>query len=636
MDTMQVSVSEASPASQSASIPASALSSIPASNVQTVPSTQPQPIVSDQLSPGQKRYAQEADAPSTPIPLTQTAAIQEPDPTPIYINNKQNASEPLGWGNGHSTVNTTSMVVPAHAITGTDNPMIPITNTWQVQSQESAPPAAKKRKLLPAEREAKQQEKEARERQKLEEKARKDEERARREEEKRKRDAEKEEERKKREEKKRAKDEERAAREEERRKKDEERLKKERAQMKLNSFFAKPKVPTEQSSSTAGGSPKKPSGDGFPAGSSDKAREVSDYKREFPDFFLHPNTTLAPPHRFERDGEALAHLREKLDSFFRNRSAEQLTFRPSELFKLMPYKRRRGYQKMSVRDILLQMQNLSDLPETSDAARRLQESLKQVQMKSLKFGEDVRPPYQGTYTKQLSKEAATKLMRNPFSRVLPEVNYDYDSEAEWEDAEEGEELDSEEEEEGSEDGDEDMDGFLDDEDDHLANGKRRLLVGDLEPVCTGIKWQDQGSDPELEAYKIETILPSVTFPIDPFSSSYWYKPPKAPEPGLTSVNGLGQRPTWNNYTVNPVTRDSAYMAMQNGKRVPGNPKRAFPPDQLGEFKTVVEGSDLTKTGLIEVLKKRFPKVSKNTLKDTLDSVATRIGQKEADKKWVCK
>ncbi|KAL3434967.1 chromatin assembly factor 1 subunit A-domain-containing protein [Aspergillus tetrazonus] len=633
---MQVSVPDASSGSPSTPIPVPALPPASASNVPPFSSTQPQTTVSKHLSPGQKRSAHELDAPNTSTPVIQVSAIQGPSPIPVYTDNKENGTDISGLKDGHSTVNTASLAGPAHLNTGEGNTSFPITNMGQAQSQADAPSAAKKRKLSPAEREAKQQEKEAKERQKLEEKARKDEERAKKEEEKRKREAEKEEERKKREEKRKARDEERAAREEEKRRKDEEKLKKERAQMKLNSFFVKPKVSTEQSSSAVDGSPKKPSGDGVPARSSDKTRELSDYEREFPDFFLHPNTTLAPPHRFERDATALAHLREKLDTFLRSGSAEQLTFRPSEVFKLMPYKRRRGYQIMSVRDILLQMQNLSDLPETSEAARRLQESLKQVRMKSLKFGEDVRPPYQGTYTKRLSKEAATKLMRNPFSRALPEVNYDYDSEAEWEDAEEGEELDSEEEEEGSEDGDEDMDGFLDDEDDHLANSKRRLLVGDLEPVCTGIKWQDEGFDPELEAYKLEIILPSVTFPIDPFSSSYWYKPPKASEPGLTNVNGLGQRPVWNHHTMNPVTRDPASMAMQSGKKVPINPKRAFPPDQLGEFKTVVEGSDLTKTGLIEVLKKRFPKVSKNVLKDTLDSVATRVGQKEADKKWVCK
>jgi chromatin assembly factor 1 subunit A len=374
------------------------------------------------------------------------------------------------------------------------------------------------------------------------------------------------------------------------------------AQTKLNSFFAKPKTPGDQPLSVVGSSPKKPSGDGDSAGPSETVEKVSDYRRAFPDFFLHPHTYVAPQHRFERDAEALAHLRTTVDSSFNKGSAEQIAFRPSELFKLIPYKRRRGYQKMSVKDILLQMQSLSDLPETSEAARKLQESLKQVRMKSLKFGEDVRPPYQGTYTKHLPKEKGAKLMRNPFRRELPEVNYDYDSEAEWEDAEEGEELDSEEEDEGSEDGDEDMDGFLDDEDDHLANGKRRLLVGDLEPVCSGIKWQDQESDPDLQNYKIETILPSITFPIDPFSTSYWQKP-KVPEPGQT--NGLGQRATLHSFMGNPAHQNSGSLAMQDGNAVAaGKSKRAFPVEQLAEFKTVVEGSDLTKTGLIEILKKR--------------------------------
>ena len=35
-------------------------------------------------------------------------------------------------------------------------------------------------------------------------------------------------------------------------------------------------------------------------------------------------------------------------------------------------------------------------------------------------------------------------------------------------------------------------------------------------------------------------------------------------------------------------------------------------------------------------KNRFPKVSKEVLKETLNSVATRVGSKEAEKKWVCR
>jgi chromatin assembly factor 1 subunit A len=40
--------------------------------------------------------------------------------------------------------------------------------------------------------------------------------------------------------------------------------------------------------------------------------------------------------------------------------------------------------------------------------------------------------------------------------------------------------------------------------------------------------------------------------------------------------------------------------------------------------------------LIPVLPVSFPKVSKDTLKDTVNAVAVRVGQKEADKKWTCK
>lgn len=118
----------------------------------------------------------------------------------------------------------------------------------------AAGPAAKRRKLSPASREAKEQERLAkqveRERLKAEEKAKKEAERrakeeekkrkdtekeeekkrkeAEREEERKKKDAEREEERKRREEKKRLKDEEKAAKEDEKRKKEEEKLKKER------------------------------------------------------------------------------------------------------------------------------------------------------------------------------------------------------------------------------------------------------------------------------------------------------------------------------------------------------------------------------------------------------------------------
>lgn len=252
-----------------------------------------------------------------------------------------------------------------------------------------------------------------------------------------------------------------------------------------------------------------------------------------------------------------------------------------------------------MKDILLKIQNLGgslDADGASEASTKLQDLLRKIPMKSLKFGEDVRPPYQGTYTKPLPEGSANKLSRNPFHRGLPDTNYDYDSEAEWEDAEEGEELDSEEEEEVSEEGDDDMEGFLDDEDDHPVDGKRRLIVGDLEPVCTGIRWQDSGIDPELQMYQMATIPESVTFPVDPFSTAYWRKPKAEPAPGKNTPSGpFG----FTNKTQNPGS--SSQCPTEGGA---GKAKRLIPAENLGEFKQVVNGSDLSKMGLVEVLKKR--------------------------------
>ncbi|KAJ5165247.1 Chromatin assembly factor 1 subunit A [Penicillium coprophilum] len=563
-------------------------------------------------------------------------------------------------------------------------PGLTSTGANAASSQEPDTPASKKRKVVSAGTDSKQQEKEAKERQKAEEKARKEEEKVRkeeekakreeerrlkaedkkkrdaerdeekrhREEEKRKKDAQREEERKQRDEKKKAKEDEKAAKEEEKRKKDEEKEKKTRSQLKLNSFFAKPPAPSASSGQViTAPSPKKPSTTAEP---SRETRSVqSDYAREFPAFFLQSHTSVAPPHRFERDPEALKHVRETIDTCLRNETPAQIhPFRPSEVFQIIPF--HRGHQPTtSVRDILLQLQRSDEndptQPIESQSIRpshKPEELLRKVTMKSLKFGEDIRPPYQGTYTRCVSELCTRRLARNPFYRGLPDTDYDYDSEAEWEEPEEGEELDSEEEDEGSDEGEDDLEGFLDDEDDAPAEGKRRLIVGDLEPVSTGIQWASNGVEPEMEVYRMETISDAVKYPIDPFSTAYWEKPkpvdqvPAKARP-VTGIDG---------FLVPAVPAAVAGSALPPTSKA----KRPFPPDQLADFKEAVEGSDLSKIGLVEILKKRlvptlsaigaytnldvsrFPKVSKDTLKATLDQVAARVGQKEVDKKWVCR
>lgn len=383
--------------------------------------------------------------------------------------------------------------------------------------------------------------------------------------------------------------------------------------MRLNAFFAKPKTPGVSTSTGPGGSPNKNAND---ATTNDDAGDVvSDYNRVFPEFFLQSHTVVAPPHRFQRDSEALGVVRRSVDESLKSgHSSEPPVFRPSEVFRMIPYKRRWGKQPGSVKDILLQIQNMGDNRDAAvgtgsagDAKlhnRRPQDLLKQVRMKSLKFGEDVRPPYQGTFTRKVPESSAQKISRNPFRRCLPDTNYDYDSEAEWEEPEEGEELDSEEEEEADDEVDDDLEGFLDDDgdEDQPVDGKRRLIVGDLEPQASGIRWQESSHtvDPVLQMYKIETISDTVTFPIDPFSTAYWQKP-KLTDAGVAGNGASSERSTTLfSGSSNSATADGAPTLGGTGKA-----KRGFPPEQLAEFKEVVNGSDLTKMGLVEILKKRY-------------------------------
>jgi chromatin assembly factor 1 subunit A len=64
------------------------------------------------------------------------------------------------------------------------------------------------------------------------------------------------------------------------------------------------------------------------------------------------------------------------------------------------------------------------------------------------------------------------------------------------------------------------------------------------------------------------------------------------------------------------------------------PMRMIAPDQLQAFKSEVEGQDLTKIGMIEALKKKFPKVPKDAIVNTLTAVAQRVGPSAKEKRWV--
>lgn len=257
--------------------------------------------------------------------------------------------------------------------------------------------------------------------------------------------------------------------------------------------------------------------------STPRKQRLPDYERNFPPFFVQSHTTLAPSHRFRRSG-GLCDEQEKIDEALllsqkATSMSKEATFDPYDLLHISSHRSYRCPPSViSVKDIVAEIDGVShnpvDLTESQfqRATKKPLDLLKIIPVKILKFAEDVRPPYIGTYTRLRDAQSITRLARNPFRRALPETNYDYDSEAEWEEPGEGEDLDSEGEEEMEDEDEADMEGFLDDEETDARAIKRRPILGDLEPTCSGICWegpQAQGSEKpsiDLVIFKLDVLL----------------------------------------------------------------------------------------------------------------------------------
>ena len=215
----------------------------------------------------------------------------------------------------------------------------------------------------------------------------------------------------------------------------------------------------------------------------------SDYERVFLPFSLPPTAVLAPSNALLANPEDLEAAQLRLDDILAHQDGN-MEIETNDTMQFHFPKRRRGLETTTITEIVDQVNGSADNPIdlTNKQKEKPLDLLKQIPMKYLHFGEDVRPPYFGTYTKVHDGAQERKVARNPVHQGLDDLSYDYDSEAEWEEPGEGEDLDSEGEEDLEDDGDEDLDGFLDDDDD--PDVKRRLLNGDQEPISTGLCWED--------------------------------------------------------------------------------------------------------------------------------------------------
>ncbi|KXL42151.1 hypothetical protein M433DRAFT_136604 [Acidomyces richmondensis BFW] len=533
-------------------------------------------------------------------------------------------------------------------------------------------PPAKRRKLMSSGKIEKAREKEARDREKAERKLAKEEERRLKEEEKRAKDEEKRRRAEEREAKKREKD-------LEEQRKIEAKLKKERSQMRLGAFFIpKPESLAEAGQSTEGAitaSRKSLSLEPYEAvmdpvqssaspskgarlegkGSADRGHAPAkpiktDYEKYFLPFELPSKCSLAE--RFViQDPDDLAYWQGVFDAELQDPSFKEKVdlglIEPTAIVDHM-FKNdgvvERGYHEPTLKTLVETIDGTSTQPIdlTVDGKSREAPSqlLQRISCRHIQFEEDVRPAYFGTYTKVRSPRTIRKAMLNPFSRIRPDTDYEYDSEAEWEEPGEGEDLLGDEEDEVESSGDaDDMEAFLDDEEDTLKN-KRKLITDDLQPSYSGMFWEDEsgvilqnidgenilGTPQELHGMRLGFLIPGFSGQtIDPFSTAYWANtmaPPDVPitefsrstAPGVLPSSRSPLQECQNNTSVTklvvgategekgPIT---AVTATQSVKRGPKAPTKMLSEKDLDEFKEAVVGSNLKKSDLLKALKQRY-------------------------------
>ncbi|CAK7207195.1 chromatin assembly factor-I (CAF-I) p90 subunit [Sporothrix eucalyptigena] len=489
--------------------------------------------------------------------------------------------------------------------------------------------------------------------------------------------------------------------------------KKERSQLRLNSFFktggsgggsnsnsTSTSTTAFGSSLAAGSSPLKPvsvrgnsvspqksrtsggllSSQAAPSDSDTVVVEVSEYDRIFKPFFIKENVTMATD-LYGMDDETKEAKSRILDEFLSGSRGDFSPKKPFSTASAVDYfhlpsdsQSARGRNRPTVRKIMNMLGpdaiygGLSAF-NASDAQTKLAlDLLKSVPMKYLFFREDVRPAYFGTVTSQPPQARLSKLARNPLAKTVLPLNYDYDSEAEWVDDGDGEDVDDLDDEEEELEDDGEMSDFLDDSEDAMP--LRPAFSGGMEPESTGICWENerrQAPQPDMDCFRMEFIL-DHDGPMDPFSTQYWETKEVAPAPDATTTSTNTPSKTM----APPPAPADAFAALGAGAAAAATPSTPANPDVAStagvsstsapassttatskptdtkktagvatEFvpdlkKSILQYAKLSKLGIVEILSVEFMgKCTKAQIKNSLEALAERTGTGQ-NKTWKLK
>jgi len=366
-------------------------------------------------------------------------------------------------------------------------------------------------------------------------------------------------------EKQRKRDEEKWKKEEERLKKEQGNAKKEQSQMKLGAFF---KSSHQQ---------------GTPPQSSIHSENVLtstvmsvDYQAAFLPFYVKPGLEISRS-RFHRDMETRVQIRNKMDGSLGSSNSFSANF----------MRVARGTSRLCIQELLEDLNNPLNNVDPSIVRQRINKSPRI----HLQFAEDIRPPYSGTF----SKCSPSVSGRRPLGRAAGIMNYEYDSEREWEQPEEdGEDILSEEEDASSDDDGEMMD-FLDDDGVRIARPTTHFTM-ELIPLSIGVCWEDESIPDGLDAFRIRPlghILPinPLTTPID----EHEFRTPQG-------------RP-------NGADQNSTAAKVSDFKPIPS--------EFMPAFISSIDGQAGTAVFLNELLKQKFPQCTKKAIREQFKSIAEK-------------
>lgn len=289
---------------------------------------------------------------------------------------------------------------------------------------------------------------------------------------------------------------------------------------------------------------------------------------------------------------------------------------------------KRGYDIQFTAVKLLQQMTSKDKTDIE-----LQKLLSLIPHKYIKFYENIRPPYIGTYSKEIILP-----IDNPFTTTGTSYNYDYDSDLEWVN-EESDEGDIDNLESGDDDDDEDdedvesegeFDGFLDQDDSSNKKNKKKKIIGPLIPNL--LNKLDNSNNLDIDDITYFNKLSAISFDIQ---ISLPIDPNFIPETTTIIKSSNLKRSLPDSSSLEDISNNSSTTTTTASPSPEKKPKIIITDntDLLILFNQV-QGSTFSLATLTEIVQTKVPNYNKQIIKNTIKYFASRsTGAGNTPKVW---